>query len=298
MMFKNIFKLAMLSVLGLAPFAANAHECRSLGLASAWGIPGDKTTPPLPVPDQYYLCVGFSGEDPAHGIPGAGKPNNLDFYPIYLPGADGFKYSSLDTAKGDKVDITATLYWLSDYVFDIPFVCAWPYDAASCPGVQPPTLFFRQLNVAYDKNGNPTAKGTTGYGYEQPIALKEDGTPVYENKITKFKKFNWEGTWAYRAPKDFILPAMGSYAWVVTGTVQKKGKPAVMFNTKWTCQAPRIPYGPYDLNDIDGTISAAPEGWFDCVRYAESPTASAAPNLQPSPSVKMLMERKGLKLAN
>ncbi|MFO1418678.1 MAG: hypothetical protein U1E83_08405 [Methylotetracoccus sp.] len=295
---RHALKLAALAALGLAPFAANAHECRALGLASAVGhYDRDHPENSTPVPDQYWLCVGFSQENPSIGQPGVDKPNNLDFFPFWVGGKNfNSQINSLDTAKGDKVDITATLYWLNDYVFDVSSVCVWPYDQTNCPGIQPATLFFRQLNVAYDKNGNPTSKGTTGFGYEQPIALDESGKPVYEKKIAKFVKVatnEGDGYWSYRAPKDFNLPKMGTYAWVITGTLQKKGKAPVNIDTKWTCQAPRIPYGPWDLNDIDGTLSAAPEGYFDCVRYDKwsvaSSTASAA-----SPNWKAILQRKGL----
>ncbi|MFO1418675.1 MAG: hypothetical protein U1E83_08390 [Methylotetracoccus sp.] len=300
----HLMRLAALAALALAPLAANAHECRALGLAMAWGT-YDATHPEnsTPAPDQYWLCVGFSGENPAQGLPGAGKPNNLDFFPFWLGGKDtNHEIRPLNTDNGDKVDIKATLVYLNDFVFDINYVCVWPYDAANCPGVQPPTLFFRQLNVAYDKNGNPTSKGTTGFGYEQPIALDENGKPVYEKKITNFVNLpdpeggNYR---TYRAPKDFILPKLGTYAWIITGTLQKKGKAPVSFDTKWTCQAPRIPYGPTDLNDIDGTIVGAPEGWFDCVRYENAPTAAtAATPAQGSPNWRMIMQRKGLTLAD
>ncbi|MFO1418679.1 MAG: hypothetical protein U1E83_08410 [Methylotetracoccus sp.] len=297
----HLMRLAALAAVALAPLAANAHECRALGLATAWGTYDAKHPEnSKPAPDQYWLCLGFSEENPSLGQPGVDKLNNLDFFPYWVGGKSSEQQiNSLDTDKGDKVDITATLYWLSDYVFDIPSVCVWPFDAASCPGIEPATLFFRQLNVAYDKNGNPTSKGTTGYGYEQPIALDENGKPVYEKKITKFTKILMDfgdGQWSYRAPKDFPLPKLGSYAWVVKGTIQKKGKAPISFDTKWPCQAPRIPYGPYDLNDIDGTLSAAPEGYFDCVRYDKWSTASSTTG-SASPNVKAILERKGFKFA-
>ncbi|MFO1418677.1 MAG: hypothetical protein U1E83_08400 [Methylotetracoccus sp.] len=290
----HALKLAAVAALGLAPFAANAHECRSLGLANGQGYYDAKNPQnSKPVPDQYWLCIGFGAEDPAHGLPGAGAPNNIDVFPLWAPGKDFGTYASLDTAKGDVVKLKANLYWLSDYVFDLPNVCAWPYDQANCPGIQPATLFFRQLNVAYDNKGNPTAKGTTGYGYEQPIALDKDGKPVFEVPITKFKKVDWEGFWDYKSPKDFVLPSMGSYAFVVSGTLQKKGKAAVNFESKWTCQAPRIPYGPWNLNDIEGTLSAAPEGYFDCVRYDLTAPTSGNRAGHASPKFTEIMSRNG-----
>jgi hypothetical protein len=126
-MLKHTLQLGALGALCLLPYAAQAHECRALGLANAQGSYDAKHPEnSKPVPDQYWICPGFSGEDPAHGIPGAGKPNNLDFFPFYIPGKDFNKLSSLDTAKGDKVDITATLYYLNDYVFDVPYMCVFP----------------------------------------------------------------------------------------------------------------------------------------------------------------------------
>lgn len=86
------------------------------------------------------------------------------------------------------------------------------------------------------------------------------------------------------------------YAWVVSGTIQKMGERPVSFDTKWTCQQPRIPYGPYVLSDIaTNTLIGAPEGWFDCVRYQKGAAAAAAGSAaQGSPDWKFVMERKGM----
>jgi hypothetical protein len=165
--------------------------------------------------------------------------------------------------------------------------------------VQPATFFFRQLSYLYNKDFTKVI-GAEGAGYESTIALRKNGKPVYENQFTNVVRIYEpsEGANTYRAKKDFILPKMGMYAWIINGTLGKKGKPPVTFDAKWTCQAPRIPLGPYDLNDIEGTVIGGPEFWFDCARYTAKGGAAAAASstAQASPRMKVFLERKGWKL--
>lgn len=262
-----VSKLGVCFGLTLLAAGAQAHECRALGQASAWG------TPDNPVADAYWLCVGFSKEDESMGLPGEGKPNNLDFFPFYVPGDNSDNFSSLDTSQGDKVDIEATLKYLNDTYFPVP------HDEDF--HVTEPWFFFTQ----------------NGVGYESPIVK---GNPKFKKKIEEndLVKIDSEGSWAYRNKEDFILPFAGTYQWIVKGTVQKKGKPAVKFETKWTCNQPRIPYGPSDLGNFDGSVVQAPEGWFDCARPASealtaatASRATTAANTPSSPPAPLLIQR-------
>ena len=143
---KTLRTVSLLGILGAALFttSSQAHECRALGQVNAEGSPGDPSaTPPVPphaVDDAYWVCIGFSEEEPPQ--PGEGLPNNLDFFPLFAPGNDFNNVSSVDTTKGDKVDITATLYYLNDKYYVIP------YDADF--NITVPFFFFKSSGVGYE----------------------------------------------------------------------------------------------------------------------------------------------------
>jgi hypothetical protein len=94
--------------LALLSSTAQAHECRPLG-------PWYRTPPEIP---SYGICAGFSKEDAAKQLPGVGKKNNLDFFPAWIYSDNNVAW--LDRTKGDKVDITAKLYYLNSTVYDLP----------------------------------------------------------------------------------------------------------------------------------------------------------------------------------
>jgi hypothetical protein len=130
----------------------------------------------------------------------------------------------LDTRQGDKVKIRATLYYLNDVVWDL----------------------------ACDENFNCDLDHP-GVGYESPVALDDKGKILFKHTYCEFTPVEAEGAISYRGREDIIMPFNGMYAWVITGTIQKKGKEPIYFNTKWTCQSPR------DL--------ATDEGFFDCINF-------------------------------
>lgn len=254
--------LSLLALLSLG-FAAQAHECRPLG-------PWYRTPPVTP---SYGICTGFAREDAEKGLPGAGKRNNLDFFPAWIYSDNNVSW--LDTSKGDTVDITATLSYLNDTVYEVPF------DEEGNIAVP----FFFQFQ-------------TVGVGYDSPVALDKTGKPLFQRTFTEFVEVPLpdEGLITYRIPKDFILPYRGMYSWVISGTLHKKGHPAVHFDTKFTCQQPQVPYGPWDASNIRETQVPAPEGWFDCVRYpTPAPLAAGAPT-RSSPRAVDVLRRLGLNL--
>jgi len=210
------FKLGVAFGSTLFAAAAHAHECRTLGHVADFLQPG-----------IYTVCLGFSGEDGVEN-PGKGNPNNLDFFPLWQdPNADPDSFEffvPLDTRKGDKVDIKATLYYLNDVVWD-----------PACD---------EDFNCDLDH---------PGVGYESPVALRKNGKIKFQHTITETVPVDAEDAVAYRGKKDVILPFEGMYAWVITGTIQKKGEKAVYFTQKYTCQSPRDP--------------ATDEGWFNCAIY-------------------------------
>lgn len=222
--------------------SSQAHECRILGQSNNF-------TPP-PYPGSYYVCVGFSIEDASLGQPGEGKKNNLDLFPLFVTGPDEADYIPLDTRKGDKVDIKATLYYLNDKYFEIPTDADF--------NVTVPLFFFK----------------TPGVGYESPIATCspwQSGCKEFKKALTNLVPVDVpeEDAVSYRAPNNFVLPYSGMYAWVITGTLQKKGQKPVEINAKWVSGAPRVPYGPLDADDIKkSTLVDGPEGWFENVQPA------------------------------
>lgn len=255
--------------------AAKAHECHALGQARNEEKP------------QYWLCVGFAVED---GIrPKARTRNNIDLIPIWVPGNPHANQSGgvtsqhqlpdeyLDTRTGDRVNVRATLVHMKGDYYDIP------HDEETHQLLDP-FFFFKQA----------------GIGYSSPLA-----------NTRYVRTFNWfvpndvedhgETAIFYRVPGDFVTPFPGIYAWIVEGTIQRRGQPAVTFTEKFVSSNPRIPYGPavVHAHDIDDTtLQGAPEGWFDSVRPANAPAVTSQPGQKSvvvkssSPRFSEVMKRK------
>lgn len=242
----NIARFACLSGMALAAalFAASAeaHECRMLGQANDF-------TPPAP--GNYFICAGFAIEDESLGQPGEGKPNNLDFFPLFVTGPNEEDFIPLDRRQGDIVYVKATLHYLNGNYYEIPVDQNF--------NVTPPAFLFT----------------TDGVGYESPIATCSPwypGCKAFEKKLLFLVPVDVpeEGAVSYRAPNNFILPYSGMYAWVISGTLKKQGQKPVEFKMKWVSAAPRIPYGPLDADDVNpAAFVGAPEGWFDSVQPAD-----------------------------
>lgn len=190
---KNL--LAVSAAMLFAAPTVMAHECRLLGNGNE-NIDAN-------FDKRYYICLGFLNEDPKAGQPGKGKPNNLDFLPVYFE--DVNTPHLLNAAKGDKVDIQATVYWMNGRVF--------PTSPQDVPHI----------------------------GYESPIALDETGKIKWKHTITDWVQRKSLGLPSYGDRNDFILPYRGMYAWVVEGTLQRQGAKPVYFIQKYTCQQPRDP---------------------------------------------------------
>lgn len=241
-----------------------AHECRILGQVNDFSSN---------LPGRYGLCVGFSVEDSSLGQPGEGKKNNLDFFPLFVTGPESEDILPLDTSEGDKVDINATLYYLNDKWFEIPLDDNF--------NITEPCFFFT----------------TQGVGYESPIARcfpPKHGCKEFKKEIRHFVPVDAEDAVSYRAFQDFILPYSGNYAWIITGSIQKQGQPPVTFKTKWVSAQPRVPYGPADANNIENTLTQAPEGWYDNVMPAAQAAAAARAAAKPargSPPFRSVLQR-------
>ncbi|MFO1418682.1 MAG: hypothetical protein U1E83_08425 [Methylotetracoccus sp.] len=265
-MFKTMLRTGVLLAAAVLSLTAQGHECRELGQPNQYGTETKGCTIAPCGKTSYFICVGFAYEDPALAQPGAGNPNNLDFFPVWIDKKG--KDTALDTSKGDKVEATATLYYLNSKVYDIPvdenFQVTVPY------------FFFT----------------TKGVGYESPIGVYNTGARKFSKTLGKLSPVPSESKLSYRAAHDFVLPYTGMYQWVLKGTLQKRGELPVDFETKWTCQQPRIPYGPYDPNDIENTLRDAPEGWFDCARYPANAAESAgSTTTHASPPMQLVMDR-------
>lgn len=193
----NNNKIRVAAALGscLAAAAAQAHECRLVG--------NGNESADSNFDQRYYICLGFLHEESSEGQPGKGKPNNLDFLPVYF--ADVNTPIPLNVAKGDKVEIEATVYWLNGRVF--------PTSPQEVPGV----------------------------GYESPIALTPAGKIRWKHTIAELVQRKSGGFPSFGEKNDFILPYRGMYAWVVQGTLQHQGAKPVYFVQKYTCQQPRNP---------------------------------------------------------
>lgn len=224
--------------------SAQAHECRALGQAQ---------NEELYLKPQYWLCVGFAVEDGDR--PRAGTRNNLDFIPIFVPGNPHAPQATrhqlpdepLDTRRGDRVDFKATLVHLKGDFYEIE------HDADFKP--LDDWGLLKHTGVGYSSPLANTRYART-FNWFRPVELDEDG----EISIT------------YRVPFDFITPYAGLYAWIVEGTIQRKGREAVRFTEKFVSAQPRIPYGPTVVHatSVDlTTLQGAPEGWFDAVRPAD-----------------------------
>ncbi|HEY8006094.1 MAG TPA: hypothetical protein VIE66_04660 [Methylocella sp.] len=294
---KTLRTVSLLGIQGAALFttSSQAHECRALGQVNAEGSLGDPSaTPPVPphaVDDAYWVCIGFSEEEPPQ--PGEGLPNNLDFFPLFAPGNDFNNVSSVDTTKGDKVDITATLYYLNDKYYVIP------YDADF--NITFPFFFFKSSGVGYEspisRCGSMSSQGTAQRdGVPLVVPLAGGGQcRAFEKQISPIVRQEWEGLAVYRGKMEFPLPFPGTYAWVVKGTIQKKDQPPATFTTKVVSQQPRVPYGPYDLTDIENTLVQAPENYFDSARpkslQATKPATATAAYQKGSPKVTEFIRR-------
>lgn len=268
-MYKTMLRTGALLAAAVLSLTAQGHECRELGQPNQFGTETKGCDPFSPCGhESYWICTGFAYEDPSLAQPGAGNPNNLDFYPLFLS-KEGNQFP-LDPKQGDKVDVTATLYYLNNRVYDVPI----------------------------DKDFNVTVPffflGTQGVGYESPIGTYNTGAKKFQTRITKFVQVPMDQyATAFRAAKDFVLPYQGMYQWIIRGTMQRRGQAAVTFDTKWTCEQPRLPYGAADPNDIENTLMDAPEGWFDCVRYPEGAGESARSTTMnhASPPMQVVMNR-------
>ena len=245
-------------------FAASvqAHECRILGQVSDFS--------PNP-PARYDICVGFAIEDSSLGQPGEGKLNNLDFFPLLVKGPNAEDFLPLDTRTGDKVDIKATLIYLNDKYYEVPVDENF--------NITVPWFFFT----------------TQGVGYKSPIgSCSRRECKVFKKEINHFKPVDAEDAVSYRAFQDFFLPFSGNYAWIITGTIKKTGYAPVTFKTKWVSRQPRVPYGPLDASDIEGTLVQAPEGWYDSVQPAAQAAVAARATGKPargSPPFRSVLRR-------
>lgn len=234
-----------------------AHECRELGNDYHITDRG-----------QYYLCVGFSKEEPGVS-PAAGERNNIDMIPIWI-NRDLTSFSSIDTDKGDIVDITAKLIYLNDDVYEVPLDDEGNYTD--------PFFFFTTPNVGFES-----------------VPMLKSGVPLWERNLKINSKGDWNGYANYHNRKDVVLPYKGMYVWQLTGTLQKKGRYAAQVFTKYVCQQPRVPYGPYDGSDPANSLGAAPDGYYDCVRYpSDANSASKAHRATRSPTVDEWLQRRGL----
>lgn len=259
-MFHTLSKITLFSLLLLASAllgGANAHECRNLWQPTV-------TTPPAP--GAYFICVGFSHEDPDAGYPGEGKTNNIDFFPLWVFGPGDSDFNSLDTAKGDIVEVKATVYYLNS-----------TYNAIAEGADLSPGYFF-----------------TTPNGFEAPIPICE-GYDNQRGKRCKSYKMEFQTTnkvfsedwWSYRAPIDFLTPYPGTYAFVLDGKLQRKGQQPIEFHSKWVSETPRIPYGPSwsptgATHGDPSTYVHAPEFWFSGV----APSGTKASQMLKSPSAR------------
>ncbi|MFO1418680.1 MAG: hypothetical protein U1E83_08415 [Methylotetracoccus sp.] len=266
---RSAYRIVGMFLLSVFSLVTQAHECRELGQVNLIG------TKKQPVKPSYWICLGFAYENAALAQPGAGAPNNLDFYPYwvnrYVSGDSDVV--SIDTRAGDKVDITATVTYLNGSVYDVPVDADF--------NLLDPFFFFKVPNV----------------GFESTMGVFNTGVKKFEKTIRTFAEpipiAQAGDHLTYRAPKDFVLPYRGMYQWNVKGTIQRRGQPSAVFDTKWTCQQPRVGYGPFDAADVDGTLAGAPEGWFDCVRYPANAgqQTNAATTIHGSPPADIVMNR-------
>ncbi|SFK58227.1 hypothetical protein [Methylocapsa palsarum] len=264
---KIIVVSGMLVASALLSGGANAHECRNLWQPTV-------TTPPAP--GAYFICVGFSHEDPSQGYPGEGKKNNIDFFPLWVFGPGDNDFNSLDVSVGDVVEVKATIYYLNSN-----------YNGVTEDSDPPPGYFF-----------------TTPGGFEAPIPICDDDKYDNRNKnrCRSFKKelqltnkvFS-EDWWSYRDRVDFVTPFPGTYAFVLSGKLKRKGQQAIEFHSKWVSESPRIPYGPFwnptGAHHGDPSFYVkAPEFWFSGVAPAGTRAADMhSPSPRPQSALKALL---------
>jgi len=265
---RRIFKSAVVSGVTLASAliasGAQAHECRALGQVN-------DVTPPSP--GQYWVCAGFAIEDESIGQPGEGKSYNLDFLPFFY---DGLNFVSLDTRQGDTVVLVATLDFLNNTFIEPPL--------NQNGELADPLFFFK----------------TSGVGYESPISTCipwYSGCTQFTKVIANPVPVDIDDGVTYRRSSNFVLPYPGMYAWTFIAKLQKQGQKPIDIKAKWVSDAPRVPYGPFNPDDVQvNNLVGAPEGWFDSVRPANSLAAAttvrtAVKSVRSSPHARAILTR-------
>ncbi|MCX7899996.1 MAG: hypothetical protein N2444_07940, partial [Methylocystis sp.] len=176
--------------------------------------------------------------------------------------------------RGDQVDVRVKLVHLKGNHYDIP------HDETTHLLLDD-WFFLKQRGVGYS-----TPLATTRYVkpllWLRPVNIDEGGQTYV----------------SYRSPWDFVTPFPGLYAWLIEGTLRRRGRDPVTFTEKFVSAQPRIPYGPavVHAHDVDlNTLMGAPEGWFEAVRPANGggqPHAASARTSHSSPTVSEIMGRQ------